>query len=79
MANIIDIGKQIKAILKQQNKSVSWLARKLNTNRTYVYRIFKKQSIDTEVLRQISIILKHDFFSVYSKDIAENPNKKVDL
>ena len=74
MANNIDIGKQIKAALLQQNKSVSWLARELNTNRTYVYRIFEKQSIDTEVLRQISMILKHDFFKVYSDNIADNPN-----
>ena len=72
MANIIDIGKQIKAILKQQNKSVSWLARELNTNRTYVYRIFKKRSIDTEVLRHISMILKHDFFKIYSEKVVED-------
>lgn len=74
MANNIDIGKQIKEILLQQGKSVSWLARELGTNRMACYRMFSKQSVDTEVLRRVSIILKYDFFKVYSDNISENSN-----
>lgn len=74
MANNIDIGKQIKEILLQQGKSVSWLARELGANRMACYRMFSKQSVDTEVLRRVSIILKYDFFKVYSDNISENSN-----
>lgn len=74
MASNIDIGKQIKEILLQQGKSVSWLARELGTNRMACYRMFSKQSVDTEVLRRVSIILKYDFFKVYSDNISENSN-----
>ena len=72
MANHIDIGKYIKETLKQQNKSVSWLAHELGTNRMACYRMFGKQSIDTEVLRRVSIILKYDFFKIYSNDIVDS-------
>ena len=72
MVNNIDIGKMIETELKRQGKTVSWLARELGTNRMACYRIFGKQSIDTEVLRRASLILKHDFFKVYSNNISEN-------
>ena len=64
MVNNIDIGKMIESELKRQGKTVSWLARELGTNRMACYRIFGKQSIDTEVLRRASLILKHDFFNL---------------
>ena len=72
MVNNIDIGKMIESELKRQGKTVSWLARELGTTRMACYRIFGKQSIDTEVLRRASLILKHDFFKVYSNNISEN-------
>ena len=72
MINNIDIGKIIETELKRQGKTVSWLARELGTNRMACYRIFGKKSIDTEVLRSASIILKHDFFKIYSDNITEN-------
>jgi len=78
MTNRIDIGKIIKETLKQQNKSVSWLSRELGTNRMACYRMFSKQSIDTEVLRRVSIILKHDFFKIYSNSLVENSQSLSD-
>lgn len=38
--------------------------------RTNVYNIFKRQSIDTETLLRISQILNHDFFSYYRQQIG---------
>lgn len=63
---MINIGERIQEELVQQERSISWLARKLNCNRTSVYRILKKNSIDTGLLSQISLILKHDFFQELS-------------
>lgn len=72
MASNINIGKLIHDELKRQKRSVTWLACQLGTNRTQVYRLFEKQSIDTELLLKISTLLNYDFFSLYSSAITEN-------
>ena len=41
---------------------MSWLARKLNKDRSVVYRMLNKNSIDTNTLAEISILLNRDFF-----------------
>jgi len=64
---MIHIGEIIKEELHRQDRSVTWLARKLYCDRTNVYNIFKRQSIDTETLLRISAILEHDFFSYYRR------------
>ncbi len=74
MTDLIDIGKLIASELRRQGKSVSWLAREFVTNRMACYRMFSKQSVDTEVLRRVSIILKYVFFKVYSDNLTEKPN-----
>lgn len=63
---MIHIGKRIEEELRLQERSVTWFANKLYCDRTNVYKIFRKQSIDTELLLRISAILNHDFFSDYS-------------
>ena len=42
----IFIGKCIEDELRRQERSVVWLARKLDCNRTNVYKIFHRSSID---------------------------------
>jgi len=64
------IGILIKEELKRQERSISWFARKLACDRTNVYRMFQRESIDTGVLARISLILNHDFFADYSAYIA---------
>ncbi len=65
----INIGKAIHDELQKQERSVSWMAKKLNINRMQCYRIFKRYSIDTQLLLQISLILDYDFFELYSKSM----------
>lgn len=60
------IGKIIEEELRSQERSVVWLSRKLNCNRTNVYKIFNRTSIDTELLLKISNVLKRDFFEPYT-------------
>ncbi|MFR9603416.1 MAG: hypothetical protein SNG02_06045 [Rikenellaceae bacterium] len=60
------IGKIIEAELKRQRRSVTWLAQQLYCDRTNVYSIFKRQSLDTKLLFRISLLLKCDFFKEYS-------------
>lgn len=64
------IGEEIKKELQRQERSASWLARRINCDRTNVYNIFKRKTIDTELLMTISHALKVDFFARYSKDLT---------
>ena len=72
---MIYIGALIKAELQRQERSVAWFAKKLRCSRIGVYRIFNKQSIDTQLLNQISLILNHDFFTDLSIDLHQHCNK----
>lgn len=63
----IFIGKIIEEELRNQERSVVWFSRKLNCNRTNVYKIFNRTSIDTELLLKISNVLKRDFFQPYTQ------------
>lgn len=65
------IGKLIKDELQAQERSVSWFARKLHLDRSNVYRLFQKNSIDTDLLSRISIILGRNFFEPLSDNIRE--------
>lgn len=66
------IGVLIKQELEKQERSISWLARKLSCDRTKVYRILQKHSIDTYDLARISILLSHDFFADLSNELKNN-------
>jgi DNA invertase Pin-like site-specific DNA recombinase len=66
---MVNIGLRIKEELQQQERTISWLARKLNCNRSTVYRILNKNSIDTMLLEQISCILNHNFMQELSDDL----------
>lgn len=62
---MVHIGNLIEAELRRQERTVTWFASKLHCDRTNVYKIFKKQSIDTQLLEQISTVLQHNFFKYY--------------
>lgn len=65
---MIHIGNCIQAELRRQERSVTWFARKLNCDRSNVYNIFLRNTIDTELLMRISIVLNHNFFIDYVQD-----------
>lgn len=71
MAEPIHIGHIIQEELRQQGRSVAWLARQLNTSRMACYRIFHCYSIDTQVLYRISSFLGKNFFEVYSQGLEK--------
>ena len=65
------IGILIKEELERQERSISWFARKLSCDRSNVYRLFQKESIDTNLLARISILLGRDFFADISDSLRE--------
>ena len=66
---MIHVGSIIKKKFDELGLSVSWFAKELCCDRTNVYSIFKRESIDTSLLVKISTILNHDFFRYYSRDL----------
>lgn len=70
---MMQIGTIIKEELERQERSVTWLARKLSCDRSNVYRLFQKNSVDTFLLSRISVILNRNFFV----DLIENLPEEV--
>lgn len=77
---MVHIGQIIETELHRQERSVTWFANKLYCDRTNVYSIFKRKSIDTELLLRISTVLHHNFFSYYLSEFESeqmsNPTDK---
>lgn len=56
------IGQLIKDRVKAENLKVTDFAKMIGAERTNVYDIFKRSSIDTELLKKIGQVLHYDFF-----------------
>lgn len=63
MSKQVHIGRKIKEVLIESRLKKTEFAVLINTSRTVVYDIFKRETIDTALLQKISAVLKHDFFS----------------
>ncbi len=55
------IGKMIRTVFLQSGMSVADFARKIHVERTTIYSLFERQSVDCIQLAKISLILKHNF------------------
>lgn len=69
---MLNIGQCIKEEMLKQERTMSWLARKLNRDRSAVYRMLNKNSIDTNTLSEILRLLNRDFFRDLSADTFSN-------
>ena len=76
MADNINIGHEIHQELQRQGRTVVWLSQQLGTSRMACYRIFDCYSIDTQLLRRISILLGRDFFKLYSESLTSDATDK---
>ena len=72
----VHIGSIIKKKLEEQPISISDFARAICCNRSNVYSIFERKSIDTEQLLLISKVLNYDFIAEYYEK-EDNSTKKV--
>lgn len=66
------IGQRIRAELDRQGHTVTWLARQINCDRRNVYDIFRRATLDTQLLYTVSIALRHDFFSELSASLRDD-------
>ena len=74
--NNIDIGALILQRLKDNGQAVSWLAEKVNSDRSNFYRILKRKYIDTQLLMDISQTLNFDFFACFSEHFHKTNTKE---
>ncbi|WP_301203261.1 hypothetical protein [uncultured Duncaniella sp.] len=68
----IHVGNMVKTVFSQMPRccTVTWLARSLNCDRSNIYDIFGRQSLDTALLIRLSKILDHDFFADISASLC---------
>lgn len=76
----IHIGQKIKEITEKRGIAKAELGRRLNMSSTNVHKIFKRESIDTNLLENLSILLEHNFFAYYVEDLPiliQNANNNI--
>lgn len=74
---MIHIGQLIKTELELQERTPTWLAKKINCDRTNIYRIFDRESIDTALLSRISTALNRNFFEELSQEQVKVSDKSA--
>ena len=57
----IHVGNMIKKELKMQGRSVKWLAKEIYCEKSNIYKMFNRKSIDLGQLMLISNVLQHNF------------------
>lgn len=68
------IGERIKAIFDARQMKLKDFAEEIGVARQNIYRIFEKDSIDTDLLIKISSVLEHNFFMYFE---STDSNKKI--
>ena len=76
---MIHIGQLIKTELEHQERTPTWLAKKINCDRTNIYRIFDRESIDTALLSRISTALNRNFFEELSQQLEDRDKSATEV
>lgn len=75
----IHIGRLIKQKFDESGYSTAELAALIHCDRTNIYRIFNRTSIDSELLNRISEALQYDFMQAYSSKTSATGKLKTSL
>lgn len=67
---MVHIGSLIKKTIKDKGLLVKWVAAEMPMSRDNLYDIFKKQSIDMELLHRFSKVIGHNW------NLSINPSGK---
>ena len=74
----IPIGELILQKLKEQERSVVWLAKKIGCDDSNLGKVLKSSHyVYVDLLFRISIILEEDFFIYYSQKLKEKQNGEI--
>ena len=73
----LHIGQLIQDQLKKDQRSVGWLSRQIPCTRNHVYKLFKKPSLDADLLLRISTVMQFNFFQYYSTEFLQSMKERV--
>jgi len=65
------IGEKIQEVLREKRIPVSEFARLVHSDRSNMYRILSRESIDTSILYRYSRVLNYNFFRDLSDEFME--------
>jgi len=74
----IHIGILIQHRMNEEGRKTKWLAKNIHRSRSQIYKIYDYEHIKIELLISISILLKTDFFSIYSEYVNRKIREKCD-
>ena len=57
----VHIGEMIQAEMRRQKRSVIWMAQQICCEKSNIYKMFRRRSIDMAQLMRISEVLGHNF------------------
>ena len=57
----VHVGKMIEDEISRQGRTVAWFAREIYCEKSNVYKMFKRKSIDLQQLMKISEVLNYNF------------------
>jgi len=64
-------GQLIQQKMKEEGRRADWLARKIHCHKNHIYRMYQQEHIHPALITQISIVLKHNFFTHYFDHVNE--------
>ena len=70
----LHIGHLIKSVFDESGMTISEFARQIHLERTTVYSIFERPTVDVLQLARISLVLKHNFLSDVEQHFGLEPN-----
>lgn len=70
----IHIGHAIQEEMARQGRNVTWLAAQIHMTDRAIYKIYDKESLNTELVRLISNALGKNLFALY--DVNEQNGEK---
>ncbi len=72
---MIHIGQSIQMVLRNKGKSVTWLADQLGYTRANIYKIFLRNNLEYILIRNVSLLLEHNFFEDLAEDLRIDMKK----
>lgn len=73
----LHIGEKIREKARERRIGPSELGRMINTSKQNIYSIFKRKTVDTDLLHKLSEALQFDFFSYYIERREGRPEKRT--
>lgn len=75
----IHLGSLVKQKMKERNISISEFAEAIHCDRTNIYSIFKRKSMDIQQIMQISEALNYDFLQYYHQEIKNSITPRLEI